>query len=365
MAGARTLMSPARRYLAAAILAVLLVPSLGMLVVPRQTRSVMERRVLAPPPAVPRAAADWIALPRRIDAYLGDHFAWREPLIRAALVAEAKAGLKPAAGINVVQGQNGWLLLQPGLLGATGGETSPREAARYAAFVCDLDKIVRGRGAAFLFAPAPGPVEVYPEALPDWVPRGAPAQPERVLQAARACGVQPLDLRPAMRAARGGEPLYQRHDSHWTNAGALVAFNSMAGALGQPWTIAPGTLGWKPTPARDSDLVRLAGAQGLAAELIPEPPQGPDARPETGGLTDLEHGVYPPAFLVPGRNPHPVVLIVGDSYTSDFMAQYFRRAGVTLAWIHQAQCRFDRRILDRVRPDMVVLMPASREAACR
>jgi hypothetical protein len=365
MAGARTLMSPARRYLAAVILAVLLVPSLGMLVAPRQTRSVMERRMLAPAPAVPRSLADWTLLPRRIDAYISDHFAWREPLVRASLLAQARAGLKPAAGINVVHGKDGWLLLQPGLLGATGGETSPREADRYAAFVCDLDKAVRGSGAVFLFAPAPGPAEIYPEAVPDWVPRGSPTQPERVLAAARACGVQPLDLRPAMQAAKGGEPLYQRHDSHWTNAGALVAFNGLAQALGQPWTIAPGAMGWKPAPAKDSDLVRLAGAQGLEPELIPQPPEGPDSRPETGGLTDLQHGSYPPAFLVPGRAAHPVVLIVGDSYTSDFMAQYFRRAGVTLAWIHQAQCRFDRRVFDRVKPDMVVLAPASREETCR
>ena len=168
-----------------------------------------------------------------------------------------------------------------------------------------------------------------------------------------------------MLAAKGREKLYQHHDSHWTNAGALVAFNAMAGALGQPWTIAPQTLGWTAQPARDSDLVRLSGAPELAAELIPQPPEGPDSRPETGGLADLEHGIFPPAFLVPGRSPRPVVLIVGDSYTSDFMAQYFRRAGVTLAWVHQAQCRFDLRVLDWVRPDMVVLMPASREEVCR
>ena len=259
MAGSRTLMSPARRYLAAVILAVLLVPSVGMLVAPRQTRSVMERRLLAPAPKAPRTAAGWTVLPRRVDAFINDHFAWREPLVRASLLMQAKAGLKPAAGINVVQGKDGWLLLQPGLLGATGGQTNPREAARYAGFVCDLGKTVRGRGAAFLFAPAPGPAEIYPEAVPDWVPRGSPTQPDRVLQAARACGAPPLDLRPAMLAARGGEALYQHHDSHWTNAGALVAFNAMAKALDQPWTIAPESLGWKPMPAMDSDLVRLAG----------------------------------------------------------------------------------------------------------
>ncbi|MDB5458527.1 MAG: hypothetical protein JWO72_268, partial [Caulobacteraceae bacterium] len=217
----------------------------------------------------------------------------------------------------------------------------------------------------FLFAPAPGPAEIYPEAVPDWVPKGAPTQPELVLRAARACGSVPLDLRPAMQAAKGHGALYQHHDSHWTNIGALAAYNGVMRALDLPWSIDPGAIRWRQVPAAESDLVRLSGAVGLPAELLPQPPEGPDSRPTDGGLDDLDHGVYPPAFLVAGTRPGGPVLIIGDSYASDFMAQYFRRAGVGLAWIHQADCRFDRRIFDRVRPRAVILMPASREAACR
>lgn len=365
MAGASPLMDQMRRWLAAAVVAMLLAPSVGMLFARPETVSVMERRALAPPPRAPRDLAGGLALPRRTDAWLADHFAWREPMVKAALMAQDWAALKPASARNVIVGKEGWLLLQPGLLGASGGQTSADEAARYAAFVCDLDRAVRARGAAFLFAPAPGPAEIYPQVLPDWLPRGEPTQPQRVLDAVRACGTTPLDLRPLMRSAPGPTPLYQRHDSHWTNAGALVAFNAVAAAWRQPWTIDPPAMNWRAVPSPDSDLVRLSGITGLPVERVPEPPEGPDRRPETGGLTDLTHGIHPPAFLLTGRKPHPVVLIVGDSYTSDFMPQYFRRAGVTLAWIHQADCRFDRRVLDRVKPDYVVLMPASRAAACR
>jgi hypothetical protein len=74
---------------------------------------------------------------------------------------------------------------------------------------------------------------------------------------------------------------------------------------------------------------------------------------------------YPAPFLAPGAAPRPVVLVIGDSYTADFMGQYFRRVGATWAWAHAAECRFDRRILDRVKPDVVVLMPVSRLESCR
>ena len=169
----------------------------------------------------------------------------------------------------------------------------------------------------------------------------------------------------AGRRSRGGEKLYQHHDSHWTNAGALVAFNAVVQALHQPWTIAPQALHWRPGRPFDSDLVRLSGLVGLPDELAPEPPEGAAAAPTAGRIEDLDHGIYDPAFIAPGRTPGPRVLIIGDSYAADFMPQYFARAGVTLAWIHQDECRFDPRIFQLVKPDFVVLMPISRFESCR
>ena len=366
------LMSRGRRWLAAVILAMLAAPALGMLAAPYETVSVMERRTLAPPPAAPADAKGWALLPRGLDAWFGDHFAWRGPLVRAAFTLQSRAGLRPSAGVQAVRGKGDWLLLQQGLMGAAGAETDPAAARRYGAFVCAVQEEARARGARFLFAPAPSTLEVYPETAPDWLKLARPTQPGLVLDAARACGAQTLDLRPAMLAAKPqgpgslGEPLYQRHDSHWTNAGALVAFNAVAGALGQPdWAIDARSLGWRPGKPFDSDLVRLAGAFDLPQELAPEPPEGPSVAPETGRQRDLARPPYPPPFVAPAARARPVVLVIGDSYTADFWPPYFRRAGVTLAWSNQAECRFDRRIYDRVKPDIVVLAPVSRLEACR
>jgi hypothetical protein len=361
------LMSRGRRWLAAVILAMLAAPALGMLAAPFETSSAMERRALAPPPSAPANAKGWALLPRRTDAWFGDHFAWRGDLVRAAFTLQAFAGLRSPEGLEVVRGKGDWLLLRQGLLETAGADTDPAAARRYGTFVCDVQKEVLARGARFLFAPAPSTVEIYPEAAPDWLKLGRPTQPERVLDAARDCGAPVLDLRPAMLAAKGsGEKLYQRHDSHWTNAGALVAFDAVAGALGEEgWAIGPKALNWRPGKPYDSDLVRLSGAFDLPQELVPEPPEGPTAAPETPGMADLGRSPYPPPFLARAARAHPVVLVIGDSYTADFWPQYFRRAGVTLAWTNQAACRFDRRIYDRVKPDIVVLGPVSRLEACR
>ena len=353
------MLQPGRRFLAALILLVLVLPLLGMAVTPYRDRSVMERRMLAGPPRG-LSPSDW-------DAYIRDHFAGRQQLIFADLWLSARVRLKPASAANttVIRGEGDWLLLQPGLLGATGGQTDAKAAQRFAVFACGLQAEMNNRKVPFLFAPAPGSAEVYPEAVPAWVPKGPTTQADLLVKAVQGCGARALDLRPAMQAAKGQGPVYQRHDSHWTNIGALAAFNGMAQAMGQPgWRIDPQAMNWRPTAAADSDLVRLSGLVDLPAEMLPQPPEGPDSRPLTGEVPGVDHGVYPPAFLQPPQ-PGPTVLIVGDSYTSDFMAQYFRRARVRLAWTHMADCRFDRRVFDAVKPDFVVLMPATRQAVCR
>ena len=122
---------------------------------------------------------------------------------------------------------------------------------------------------------------------------------------------------------------------------------------------------WRPGRPFDSDLIRLSGRTDLPQELAPEPPGGYDLAPSTGRLAGIDNGIFEPALLIPGRAARPVVLIIGDSYTGDFIGQYFRKAGVTLAWIHQADCHFDRRIFDRVKPDIVAVMPAARNETCR
>src|SRR3546814_13445623 len=71
-----------RRPLAIAVLVLLAIPALMAPLTPQRTVSVRENRVLAPAPAWPHDLAAARKVPRQIDAYLADHFAFRDVLVR-------------------------------------------------------------------------------------------------------------------------------------------------------------------------------------------------------------------------------------------------------------------------------------------
>jgi hypothetical protein len=64
-------------------------------------------------------------------------------------------------------------------------------------------------------------------------------------------------------------------------------------------------------------------------------------------------------------HPGPTVLIIGDSYSQDFMPPYFAAHVGHIAWIYHRACGFDWTVFDRVKPDYVIVMPADRSAACK
>nr|QQZ51306.1 hypothetical protein JKL49_09700 [Phenylobacterium glaciei] len=73
------LMTRPRRYLVLAVLAVLVAPVLAMPFAPFKTVSLQENRRLASAPTMPTTASEWRKLPRVLDAYLADHFGFRDP----------------------------------------------------------------------------------------------------------------------------------------------------------------------------------------------------------------------------------------------------------------------------------------------
>jgi len=81
------------------------------------------------------------------------------------------------------------------------------------------------RGTKFLFVVAPDKQMIYPERMPPALVRlREEYRADQLIAYLQAhSSVHVLDLRPAVRAAKGGEILYHRHDTHWNDRGALVA----------------------------------------------------------------------------------------------------------------------------------------------
>ena len=356
------LMIRPRRRLILAVLAVLVAPVLAMPFVPFRTVSLEENRRLAPVPTIPASPGEWRRLPRAIDAWLADHFGFREPLMHAAGRVQRKLG-GDAAGAAAVTGRNGQMFLVDGLLRSTGQEIDPVRASDYAAFVCAAK--ARLPGVTLVASLAPSPAEIEPDLAPDWAtPAKAPTEYDLILRGLAHCGVAAVDLRPALRAARAEGQVYRRLDSHWSLRGSLTAYNQIVAAMGQAgWRIDPKGLAWATVALDNGDLPRLAGqAQAVeqveihdAAALPPGAARAP--------IPGLEARAAPP-FLIDTGKAGPTVLIVGDSFTADPMPPYFAPFVGKIAWIHQDRCAFDWRVMAAVKPDYVLFLPAAREAVC-
>src|ERR1700750_916138 len=72
-----------RRYWCLLGLAVLAVPLGVQFLQPSATTSDEEARILSAARARPRTGRDWLALPRQLDRFFGDHFGLRTEMVRA------------------------------------------------------------------------------------------------------------------------------------------------------------------------------------------------------------------------------------------------------------------------------------------
>jgi alginate O-acetyltransferase complex protein AlgJ len=356
------LMTHPRRHLILAVLAVLVAPVIAMPFVPFRAVSLQENRRLAPAPTMPRTAGEWRTLPRVIDAWLADHFGFRDPLMQAAAQLQRRLGGEGAA-VAAVTGRKGQMFLVDGLLRSTGQEVDPARAADYAAFVCAAK--ARLPGVTVVASLAPSPAEIEPDLAPDWAgPAKLPTEYDLILAGLARCGVTTVDLRPALRAARADGQVYRRLDSHWSLRGSLMAYDQVVQAMGQPgWRIDPKALSWGVVALDNGDLPRLAGQPQTLEEVEIHDrtalPPGVARAPIPG----LEARSAQP-FVIDTGKPGPTVLIVGDSFTADPMPPYFAAHVGKLAWIHEDRCAFDWRVIGRVKPDHVVFLPAAREAVC-
>ena len=356
------LMAGPRRLLGVLILVMIAIPGLSMPFQRARIYSTAEYRKLAASPGWPQTRA-WASWPKSIDRYLGDHFAFREALVKAG---NRTFGRVTASGAppSVLDGGHDRLFLFEGLLASTGHEVDTDDARDYANFACDLKGHLRATRARLVVSIAPSPADIYPDDAPDLaLPVFKPTNYDLIMAGLRACGVSAVDLRPSLRAAKDLGQLYRRTDTHWTALGALIAYNQVVAAMGRPdFAIQPASVRWTSETRLDGDLPRCAGRVS-----IPETVMSPDILqlPESARRTTLSgfQAKLDPPSISSGESG-PTVLIIGDSFTALYFPPYFAHFVGRVVWMFQEDCRFDWNIVASVKPDFVLLMPTERFARC-
>lgn len=364
-----TLMVGARRGFGLFLAIALAIPALSLPFFRLRAVSDAENRPLASAPAWPTTPAGWTRWPREVDAFLADHFGFRERLVALGNRTFGRVGKegRDAVAPPVLDGGHGRLFLVEGLLSSTGHEVDREGAADYSAFVCDAAQRARRDGVRLVFAIAPSPADIYPEDAPEIArPVRSPTNYDLIMTGVGGCGVPAADLRPALRAAKGSGNLYRRTDTHWTALGAMIGYNQLVATLGRPgWKIAPSSARWAASAnLTDGDLPRL-GARPPVPETVmfPDrafPPPSIRRRP----LTGFQFKPDRPPYVLESDKDGATVVIVGDSFTQHFFPPYFAPFVHRVVWIHQEDCRFDWNIVRSLRPDYLVLMPTERYARC-
>jgi hypothetical protein len=347
-----------------------------------------ENRALAVFPGVPANSAEAVDWPARFEAWFNDRLAFKRPLLRAVLALQQEV-TEGVAKLGAVCGRDGWLYL------FRSQRTLDQHAGRYVVPQPTLDAwtgylgarrdYLRSRGVPQLVVLAPDKPSVYPEFLPDWARHTDQATAaDRFAVQARAEGLDLLDLRPVLRAARREREgtLYGKTDTHWSNLGAYVAYRALLDRLGRLPGVGPlrplelAACRQVPHP-QGYDLVPLAGltppVDDFAVELVYSPAPGPveirdfvtgERRSGAGG-TRIERTenvvVHSPEALNRLR-----VLVLRDSFT-DSLSPMLDATFTDLLYTHHAKpCAGDLpRLLEIFKPDVVVRLFVERSLNIR
>jgi alginate O-acetyltransferase complex protein AlgJ len=346
-------------------LALLAVPLMVQLREHDAAISETEARMLGAAPALPRSPQQWRALPRELDRFLADHFGLRAQLIR--LHGMLRYAVNLPTDLRVIIGRDRWLFLNGDgtIEQATGQLLREGQIAKFADRAADLHARLQAKNARLLVAIPPNNSTINRSRLPAW----AAVKPEvseydLMMKALAARGVAAVDLRPPLLAANSIYPVYRRTDTHWNRLGALIAWDAVVGALGEPgWAIDPDRVlrGFKTVPG--GDLARLLA---VSADITDEDADidlsayGPPAPPVSSIDTQFESG----GDLLDSGRAGPTIVVIGDSFTRGFWQDYFSLHAGKYVWMHHELCGFAISVVERYQPDIVILAPAERQMFC-
>lgn len=222
-------------------LGIISLPLAGKLLPTEGAFALTENRRPAPLPTIRLDGPGWgysiVSFPRRFERYWNDSFAFRWYLIRAHSLAKLALGVSPSP--KALVGQDGYLFYAAEQSVDYFRNVKPFTTQELARWREDLEQRrdwLAERGIRYLVVVAPDKETIYPEFMP---PALRPVRSESRLDQLLAdlhqhSKVEVVDLRPALISAKATGRVYHKTDTHWNDAGALVASREILDRL-QSW----------------------------------------------------------------------------------------------------------------------------------
>jgi hypothetical protein len=332
--------------------------------------TIIGNRMLAPPPHW-MGFAKLRELAKATDAYIDDHFGLRSRLVRLNSLARYHLGVSSTP--KVVIGKDGWLFYAAEkIMEQHTGENvfTPEELERWVAVMTANRDWLARRGIAFAIMIAPDKNTIYPEKLPAYPrPPGRTTRADQLAERLRRTDLVLVDPRQALSEAKAQHPkAYYEGDSHWSQRGAFIAYRLLmerlqaavpaaAAAAPEDYDIAPN----QPAPADLAALLALEHDLAYTAERW--------TRRATHQVRTTTRNPTPPwgwpvRFVETDLKDRPRLLAFADSFTDyvlgpSFLYETFRDPVFT----HHNGGTFDFRLVDEVKPDVVVVEFAERYLA--
>ncbi|WP_446008054.1 alginate O-acetyltransferase AlgX-related protein [Candidatus Electrothrix sp.] len=229
-------MSFTRRVYPAAVsgifLLFLLLPFCLFMVGPRKEISEAEKRKLAVFPEIVPTMTGLTEFPKKFDAFYRDHFGLRDNLIRLYNLLSLKI-FHVSPSDFVLKGKEGWFFyIGEGVFDdfSRMEHIDQISLEQHAATLIDRRNWLASFGVRYLFVPVPNKIFLYDEYLPDRVQgvRGMNFYEQFTAFLEREIFFEDfINLYPVLRDNKQAERLYFKTDTHWSNAGALLAFNQI------------------------------------------------------------------------------------------------------------------------------------------
>jgi hypothetical protein len=198
--------------------------------------SMLERRQLASPPRIHTDgkldAANFVTLPRQVDNYIIDRFAWRSKIISIVKRVDFFL-LHKSHDKKLLVGRDRWLFYIDKSLGdefanfKKSNLFTPGEMEIFQKSLMKVNEVCERNNIKFIFLIVPTTSSVYPEKYPFPRPPGI-SRTEQIIAALpeplRQKTVFPLDYL-VLKKKSHSQPLYYNNGLHWTKLGAYYTFD--------------------------------------------------------------------------------------------------------------------------------------------